>query len=271
MRLLALLPLLSSLALADVVLKNNGTSIGPVTNLDCSVDGGLVCARAAGGGKLSCASATTTTPGCVDTGTQNWSGLKNFAASVTIDGGLLVTGNLTVDGGAYVQGVVTTDGGLNLAGPASALLIQGSAGTSGQYLKTTGPGVAPTWGTLPSSVSEATWAAQCSTCAVSDGTTNRFVGPYWTVNRTVTRVDCSWVTPGTVGSTSATMQIYNVTGSASVCTCAIGACNTAAGTPLSCTCSGSVGGGSLLIADLSAKGDCTVAPQGISCNVHMTP
>ncbi len=84
-KLAAMVVLVAVAAWADVELRNNGTVVGPVRELDAAVDGGLVATRASGSavGKLKCASATTLTRGCVDLTTQTFAGDKNFTGNVT--------------------------------------------------------------------------------------------------------------------------------------------------------------------------------------------
>ncbi len=117
-------------------------------------------------------------------------------------------------------------------------------------------------------VSEALWSAGCDACT----TDLNFIGPLANPPGTsVGRIQCSWETAGTVGSTNATIQVYNVTDSSSVCTCAIGACNNTARTPMDCTCGGTLTTGKNYAMRLSGKGDCSVAPQTILCTGHISP
>lgn len=128
--------LLASVAAADPVLRNAGTRLGPVVQLDCSADGGIACARTAstGTGKLSCNPATATEKGCVSVGDQIFTGTK------TVDGGLNVAGPLYVDGGFTVNGASTLDGGLVVNGTSwldggtfvnASLSVDGGFGVTG--------------------------------------------------------------------------------------------------------------------------------------------
>lgn len=68
MRLLQLAAtLLPFVVLADVGMRNGGTYLGPVKDIECGRDGGLSCVRDAGTsiGVLRCNSATATEPGCI--------------------------------------------------------------------------------------------------------------------------------------------------------------------------------------------------------------
>jgi hypothetical protein len=80
MKLLAPLLLLPALVLADVGMRSGGTYIGPVRDIDCARDGGLLCSRDAGTsiGSLRCNVASSTEPGCVAPTAQTWSGTKTI-------------------------------------------------------------------------------------------------------------------------------------------------------------------------------------------------
>ncbi len=101
-------------ARADTVLKNAGSSLGPIISLDCSADAGLFCQRPIGtsGGKLSCATATTNTLGCVSTGAQNFTGTKTFNGSTVLDGGVMVNGPTWIDAGTFINAALIVDGGV---------------------------------------------------------------------------------------------------------------------------------------------------------------
>lgn len=115
---------------ADTILKNAGTTVGPINTLECNLDGGLVCTRAPGGttGKLTCATASQTTSGCVSTGNQDWSGTK------TINGGLAVNGAVWIDAGTVINSTLRVDGGLTVKSGVSAL---GYTATGGTYFGNT--------------------------------------------------------------------------------------------------------------------------------------
>lgn len=113
MRPLALvLALLAGCAFADTILKNNGTTVGPVTSLDCALDGGINCSRATGSstGKLTCVTAAPGVSGCVSSGAQAFGGAKSFNNGVTVHGAVLL------DGGVYINGPVLLDGGVQVNG-----------------------------------------------------------------------------------------------------------------------------------------------------------
>ncbi len=109
--------LLPAIAIADVVLRSNGSVVGPVTSIDGAVDGGLYFTRATGSsvGTLRCASVTGLTRGCVDLTDQTMgAGNKTFQGTVAaprvqaavVDAGIgMFTGVLSApvfDGGAAV-------------------------------------------------------------------------------------------------------------------------------------------------------------------------
>ncbi len=76
----------------DIILRNSGTKVAPVSQLDCKTDGGLACERSGAIGRLSCNPASETEKGCVDTDTQSFAGYKNFAAGFV---------GFETDGGSY--------------------------------------------------------------------------------------------------------------------------------------------------------------------------
>jgi hypothetical protein len=87
-----LLLLLPSLAFGEIGLKQSGTVIGPVRDINCSADAGLFCTRntTLSRGDMSCANATAVERGCVSTTTQTFAGDKTFTGRVTapqFDGG----------------------------------------------------------------------------------------------------------------------------------------------------------------------------------------
>lgn len=86
MRLTAFLALLSSVALADVVLKNAGATVGPVTSINCSPDAGLTCVRDAGSvGTIRCNAASAVEPGCITPSSQTLGGgTKTFSGPVLL-------------------------------------------------------------------------------------------------------------------------------------------------------------------------------------------
>jgi hypothetical protein len=88
MRLLAPILLLPALVLADVGLRNGGTYMGPVRDIDCARDAGLTCFRDAGYaiGKISCNPATATETGCVTVGAQTWAGSKSLTGDLQLVG-----------------------------------------------------------------------------------------------------------------------------------------------------------------------------------------
>ncbi len=84
----------------------------------------------------------------VDEGTGNTS----IGGTLTVDSGATVSaGGLEVSaGGAAITGNSSVTGAFNLAETASALLLNNSAGTSGQVLLSRGGGATPEWGNISS-------------------------------------------------------------------------------------------------------------------------
>lgn len=85
-RLALLMLLLAGVAIAgDVVLKNGGVTIGPVTSINCMQDSGFLCARDAGSiGTLFCNAASATETGCVNNSAQSFSGKKSFTVETRV-------------------------------------------------------------------------------------------------------------------------------------------------------------------------------------------
>jgi hypothetical protein len=80
--------LVASVAVADVIMKNAGNVAGPVTVIDCTSDGGVVCSRTAskGQGNVACASASTTEKGCLTPAAQSLAGDKTWTGFQRITG-----------------------------------------------------------------------------------------------------------------------------------------------------------------------------------------
>lgn len=129
MRFLPLL-LLSCTALADPVLRNAGSTLGPVTTLDAAADGGLTASRLNGVGALRCAEGGVTVVGCVTLSSQAFAGDKLFTGKVNISQHVTDAGAVTAAGAAFTS----TLG----AGGASSGATPG--GTGGAYSFTAGPG-----------------------------------------------------------------------------------------------------------------------------------
>ena len=95
------------------------------------------------------------------------------AGNVTVNNALTVGNGLTVSsGGASITGTSSIAGSLNLAGVSSPLLVNGSAGTTGQVLVSQGPGNTPIWQTGGGSSSG--WSLSGNSASAGDfiGTTN---------------------------------------------------------------------------------------------------
>lgn len=89
MKTLLPLCLIAACALADVGLRQGGAYLGPVRDLNCAPDAGIVCARntAAARGDVACASASTTSKGCLDpSAPQNLGGDKTWTGSQRVVG-----------------------------------------------------------------------------------------------------------------------------------------------------------------------------------------
>lgn len=129
------LALVASL-LGDVGLKNAGTTIGPVTAIDCPADAGVFCARTTGTsvGKLSCAAASTSNTGCITPHDQVLAGKKTIDAGFVVMGattlsGATINGNLLVDGGASIAGGLVVDGGVTVTSGMTAIQVTSRNGT----------------------------------------------------------------------------------------------------------------------------------------------
>lgn len=87
-RVSALMLFVACAALADVGLKQGSAAIGPVRDISCASDGGLICTRtsASSRGNLFCNGATATEPGCVTPSDQTWSGNKTTTGDVRLVG-----------------------------------------------------------------------------------------------------------------------------------------------------------------------------------------
>lgn len=95
MRALLLLLPIAPLLLGDVGLKQGNTVIGPVRDISCANDGGLLCVRDAGTaiGALRCNSATATEPGCITPAAQTMAGAKTWTGRQRLVG--VAHGSLT--------------------------------------------------------------------------------------------------------------------------------------------------------------------------------
>lgn len=82
------------------------------------------------------------------------------------------------------------------------------------------------------------------------------------------RVTCNWLTPGTGGSTGVVAAIYGVAEAADMCTCTLGACNTAKGTAVSCSCNATLVSGRTYQLQFDSTTDCTGNPSETHCNVE---
>lgn len=144
-----------------------------------------------------------------------------------------------------------------------------AAGSSGQCLKSGGAGT-PTWGTCTSGIPSSFGTAEA--LGVVSAATN-FTGAFRTTTATGTmrQVTCSWSAAGQVGSTSVTVAVYNATDASTLCTCTLGACNTAANTPLNCDCNTAFLAAKSYTFRFPSTGDCTTAPANAICSVEMTP
>lgn len=108
-----------------------------------------------------------------------------------------------------------------------------------------------------------------SACANMDvPPVNGFIGSVTGVSGNVTGVSCNWKTAGT--GSGLVVEIYDVTSSASVCTCSLGSC-TGTFTPHSCACSGALTAAREYVAGFSGTSTCTGNPGQVACNVGLGP
>lgn len=95
----------ASIAFADILLKQDGASRGPVIAINV-IGGGLASSRDAGVGLISCAPASTASTGCVSLG-----GVQSFVGTKTIEGILLVDGGVDP-----LTSVIKASGGIDFNG-----------------------------------------------------------------------------------------------------------------------------------------------------------
>lgn len=83
------------------------------------------------------------------------------------------------------------------------------------------------------------------------------------------QVTCAWGAAGAGGATGVVVRLRNITASSTLCTCTLGACNTAAATPLSCSCSGAMVADEEYALQLDSTTDCSAGnnPGQIVCNL----
>lgn len=115
------------------------------------------------------------------------------------------------------------------------------------------------------------WTALHMTGAAAAETT-AFLGPLpASTAKGVTAVSCSWQTAGVGGATGVVVEVYDQTATASKCSCTLGACTTAANTPLSCACSSALTAANVHVIRLTAGTDCGTNPTNVVCTARLTP
>jgi len=169
--------------------------------------------------------------------------------------------------GSVVQVGVSPDGGTL---PAASLVPGGIGYAGSEKAHMLSNGVL--WAGPPL---VASWTAISNFDAVAASEDVNFLGPLvLRASRTYYFADigCSWDFAGTVGGgTGVVAEVYDVTASASVCSCTLGACATAALTPLTCACNVNYAPGALstLALRITSGTDCTLNPQRIACTLSI--
>lgn len=107
-------------------------------------------------------------------------------------------------------------------------------------------------------------------CFGTCGEDVNFTGAMKNIGGTISRATCSWATAGVGGATGVVVQFYNVTGAAEVCSCTLGACTTAANSPLDCGCAAALTGTNAHAFRLKNTTDCGTNPGNIVCTATIT-
>ncbi len=123
------------MVLADVGFRQANTYMGPIRDLDCAADAGLLCTRDAGYaiGKVRCAAASTVEPGCITPNAQTLAGTK------TLTGDLRLVGHVHASLTACSSGVkgmfqtCTSHNALVFCDGTSNIEIAGSAATETMF------------------------------------------------------------------------------------------------------------------------------------------
>lgn len=128
------------------------------------------------------------------------------------------------------------------------------------------------WGNCLASAAQSInnyWSSICfGTCATENA---NFTGAIYGLGGTTARTTCSWATAGVGGSTGVVVKIRNVTDATDSCTCTLGACTTAANTPINCTCAATITSAKVHTIQLDSTTDCGTNPANIVCTTSVTP
>lgn len=162
-------------------------------------------------------------------------------------------------------GTDTINGATTYALPAVAyieiVLTCDTAGAWNIGTSTGGPG---------SGAAAGTWAPE----EIGTATTGtNFLRPYQTVSNTpkMRELSCSWSVAGSGGTTGVVGQVFDVTSSAELCSCTLGACTTTALSAVSCDCnSGAITAAHSYSFRFKSTSDCVSYPQNVSCSVELT-
>lgn len=206
-------------------------------------------------------------------GTGLSAGGSNGQVMVADVNGVPTWGIAAIAGGGTNMATPPIDGGIVYG--ASLGYASTAQGTTGQCLKSAGAN-APTWGACSAAdTKQGAWSGLClgGPCTeLSEGPSGMFIGPYKpTVNGgTFGEVTCSWLTPGAGGSAGVVIAIIDEVGT-ELCSCTLGACNTAAGVPKSCWCGTAYSLEKQYMLGLKSTTDCSAGnnPDSIMCNVEM--
>lgn len=190
MKALLLLPLM---VFGDVGEFNAGTYIGPIKDLNCKADGGLLCVRDAGTsmGHISCNPASSVETGCVTPSAQTWAGTKTIST-----------------------------GGVRIVGVAHASLTACASGTKGLQQFCTGHN-SPVYcdGTTNIEIFSSSAPQQPLHAMFVHGIPAGVVG-YYTANSTTTETITALVGFWGAGTGSGSLPITIISG-AGTCTCSV--------------------------------------------------
>jgi len=98
-----------------------------------------------------------------------------------------------------------------------------------------------------------------------------FTGGYKPTNAaTVKNVTCGWSVAGIAGSTGYVIEVIDVTGRTSLCSCTIGACTIAANTATACACNSALmTAGHVYNFRTKSTSDCGTYPSNVICSADL--
>ncbi len=225
---------------------------------------------------------------------------SNLSGTNTGDQTITLTGDVTGSGTGsfattYAGTVPVAKGGTNLTAATDDNVMVGNGttwqskalsnctDTAGQHLNYTASSNTFSCGTSNSAnaVTNASWSA--SAIGVLATSTN-FSGGVSTTQGTIQRISCGWTVAGVNGAGThhvivRVLQTDTSNATTEICSCTLlkldqttaADCNTAASSPLSCACSGSMATpGMYYTVQFKDSTDCTTTPSAMVCNVEYT-